>query len=104
MTCHYCKAICKRFGRHRNGLQRFRCLQCHKTFTEDHEKPLDDMRVPVDRAVSVLKLLLEGMSIRSVERLLSFQNVQLGGHAVLDAILGEPHRVLLRRDSLVRDL
>lgn len=68
MTCHYCRAACKRFGKHRNGLQRYRCNQCHKTFTEEHERPLDEMRLPIDRAVSVLQLLLEGMSIRSVER------------------------------------
>lgn len=68
MTCHSCQSVCKRFGRHRNGLQRFRCRQCKKTFTEDHEKPLDEMRLPVDRAVSVLQLLLEGMSVRSAER------------------------------------
>jgi transposase-like protein/IS1 family transposase len=68
MTCHYCRNTCKRFGKHRNGLQRFRCNQCAKTFTEEHERPLDDMRLPMDQAVSVLKLLLEGMSVRSVER------------------------------------
>ena len=68
MTCHYCRTACKRFGRHRNGLQRFRCTQCRKTFTEEHERPLDEMRLPFDRAVSILKLLLDGMSIRSAER------------------------------------
>src|ERR1035441_4999520 len=44
MTCHSCQIACKRFGRHRNGLQRFRCTQCGKTLTEDHTRPLDDMR------------------------------------------------------------
>ena len=68
MTCHYCRTTCKRFGKHRNGLQRFRCNQCSKTFTEDHERPLDEMRLPLDRAVSILSLLVEGMSVRSVER------------------------------------
>ena len=68
MTCHYCRNTCKRFGKHRNGLQRFRCNQCAKTFTEEHDRPLDDMRLPLDRAVSILQLLLEGMSVRSVER------------------------------------
>ncbi len=68
MTCHYCRTACKRFGRHRNGLQRFRCKQCNKTYTEDHERPLDEMRLSFDKAVSVLQLLLEGMSIRSAER------------------------------------
>jgi transposase-like protein/IS1 family transposase len=69
MTCHYCKTTCKRFGKHRNGLQRFRCNQCAKTFTEEHERPLDEMRLPLDRAVNVLQLLLEGMIIRSAERI-----------------------------------
>jgi len=68
MTCHYCRTTCKRFGKHRNGLQRYRCNQCAKTFTEEHERPLDEMRLPFDRAVSILQLLLEGMSVRSVER------------------------------------
>lgn len=68
MTCHYCRTTCKRFGKHRNGLQRYRCNQCTKTFTEDHERPLDEMRLPLDRAENVLRLLLEGMSVRSVER------------------------------------
>jgi transposase-like protein/IS1 family transposase len=68
MTCHNCQAACKRFGRHRNGLQRFRCKQCNKTYTEAHERPLDEMRLPVNRAVAVLQLLLEGMSVRSAER------------------------------------
>ena len=68
MTCHNCQAACKRFGRHRNGLQRFRCKQCNRTYTEDHERPLDAMRTPLDRALNALQLLLEGMSVRSVER------------------------------------
>ena len=45
MTCHYCKNTCKRFGKHRNGLQHFRCRQCKRTFTEEHEKPLDGIRL-----------------------------------------------------------
>jgi transposase-like protein/IS1 family transposase len=69
MTCHNCQSACNRFGKHRNGLQRFRCSQCRKTFTEDHARPLDDMRMPLDRALLCLQLLLEGNSIRSTERI-----------------------------------
>lgn len=69
MTCHNCQSQCKRFGKHRNGLQRFRCNQCQKTYTEDHQRPLDEMRLPLQQAVSILQLLLEGMSIRSAERI-----------------------------------
>jgi transposase-like protein/IS1 family transposase len=68
VTCHNCRIICKRFGKHRNGLQRFRCNQCRKTFTENHSNPLGDMRLPLDKAANILNLLVEGMSVRSVER------------------------------------
>lgn len=69
MTCHNCNSACKRSGKHRNGLQRYRCLQCRKTFTEDHAQPLGDMRLPMEKATMILKLLVEGTSIRSIERL-----------------------------------
>ncbi|MCU1300234.1 MAG: helix-turn-helix protein [Candidatus Sulfotelmatobacter sp.] len=68
MTCHNCQSTCNRFGKHRNGLQRYRCSQCRKTFTEDHTRPLVGMRLPLDKAESILKLLVEGMSLRSIER------------------------------------
>lgn len=68
MTCHNCQIACNRFGKHRNGLQRFRCSQCRKTFTESHNRPLDEMRIPLDKAIMILKLLVEGTSIRSIER------------------------------------
>jgi transposase-like protein/IS1 family transposase len=69
MICPACQIECRRFGKHRNGLQRFQCVQCRKTYTEAHEKPLADMTVPMDKAVLALKLLVEGASIRSVERI-----------------------------------
>jgi len=69
MTCHNCRTECRRFGRHRNGLQRFQCGQCGKTFTEPHERPLDEMRLALAKAEMILKLLCEGVSIRSIERL-----------------------------------
>jgi transposase-like protein/IS1 family transposase len=71
VTCHNCQTLCNRFGKHRNGLQRYRCSQCRKTFTEDHAQPLGEMRLPMEKAESILKLLVEGMSIRSIERVTS---------------------------------
>lgn len=69
MTCHNCQSSCRKFGKHRNGLQRFRCDQCRKTFTEDHATPLDTMRIPMEKATEVLRLMVEGMSVRSIERI-----------------------------------
>jgi len=67
-SCSHSKA--KRFGRDRKGNQRFRCLLCGKTWTEKQpDGPLGPMRLPVETAKTVLKLLLEGNSIRSTERI-----------------------------------
>jgi len=71
MTCEGCSVACQRFGQHRNGLRRFRCPQCRKTYTEAHERTLGTMYISQDRAVLALQLLLEGNSIRSTERITS---------------------------------
>lgn len=68
MTCHNCQSLCRKFGKHRNGLQRYRCNRCRKTFTEDHVRPLTEMRLPMEKAAMILRLLVEGSSIRSIER------------------------------------
>jgi transposase-like protein len=69
MTCADCDIRCANFGKHRNGLRRFRCGQCGKTYTEPHAKPLGDMTVPMEKAILALRMLLEGSSVRSVERI-----------------------------------
>ncbi len=53
----------KRFGRHRNGSQRFRCVLCGKTFTEDRLRPIGEKRVDESKALQVLEMLMEGVSI-----------------------------------------
>jgi len=40
----------RRIGRDRNGNQRFRCLNCGKTWTVREARPLGDMRVSVETA------------------------------------------------------
>jgi transposase-like protein/IS1 family transposase len=59
----------KRHGHDRNGNQRFRCLLCGLTWIKEQSKPLGNMRIAKDKAVLCLRLLLEGNSIRSVERI-----------------------------------
>jgi transposase-like protein len=68
MTCEACEVKCQRFGTHRNGLRRFRCPQCKKTFTEAHRLTLGEMYISEDKMLIALKLLLEGNSIRSTMR------------------------------------
>jgi transposase-like protein/IS1 family transposase len=69
VTCHSCRIECKRKGRDRNGNQRYQCRQCSKTFLEPREKTLDGMYLPMDKTEMVLRLLLEGNSVSSTERL-----------------------------------
>lgn len=58
----------KKHGKDRYGNQRWRCLNCGKTWIEAQPKPLGAMIVPVDDAKLALRLLVEGSSIRSTCR------------------------------------
>jgi len=69
MTCHNCHTECKKLGKHRNGPRLFRCRQCRKTFTENHDKPLGSMNTPLDKAIKVIELLVEGCSVSTAERI-----------------------------------
>lgn len=69
MNCPSCNESAKKFGKHRNGLQRYRCLNCGKTFTEEHSRLLGDMTLPEEKAIAVLQHLVEGCSIRSTSRM-----------------------------------
>lgn len=69
MNCQNCNGETKKFGKDRKGNQRFRCLSCGKTAIQPYDKPLDEMRLPIEKAVMVLRLLVEGNSIRSTERI-----------------------------------
>jgi len=69
MVCHNCKIEAKKFGKDRKGNQRYRCAQCRKTFQEMKENVLGNMRISLDKAETCLKLMLEGMSIRSIQRI-----------------------------------
>jgi transposase-like protein len=69
MNCAACGKACQRFGRHRNGLRRFRCARCKRTYTEPHQRILESTYVPEQRITLALQLLLEGNSIRSTERI-----------------------------------
>lgn len=104
MTCTACNIACQRFGKHRNGLRRFRCPQCKRTYTEPHKRTLDAMYIPQDRAVLATRLLLEGNSIRSTERCTGIDRTTL---AKLLVLAGERCEKLLAdriTDLPVRDV
>ncbi len=69
MTCHNCRIECRKFGKTRKGQQRYRCCQCYKTHSEPRNEYLGGMYTSPEKVESVIKLLVEGCSIRSIERL-----------------------------------
>jgi transposase-like protein/IS1 family transposase len=69
VTCKDCDLKCQSIGKHRNGLRRFRCPKCRKSYTEPHRRTLDTMYISGEKATLALQLLLEGNSIRSTQRI-----------------------------------
>jgi transposase-like protein/IS1 family transposase len=55
-------------GKNKCGNQRYKCATCGATFV-DESGPLGDMRLDMKQATMALSLMLEGMSVRSVQRL-----------------------------------
>ena len=83
MTCEACDVMCQRFGKHRNGLARFRCPQCKKTYTEAHHQTLGEMYVSERKdCSSPCKLLIEGNSIRSTMRITG-----MDGNTIMKALV-----------------
>jgi len=70
VTCHSCKVEAVKAGRAKSGLQRFKCQQCSKRFTEPKERLFgDESRLPEEKALMILHCLVEGNSVRSTARL-----------------------------------
>jgi transposase-like protein/IS1 family transposase len=69
MHCPTCQQPMRRCGKNRSGSQRFRCDSCRKTITDKATLLLDHRRVAEEKMILCLRMLLEGNSIRSVERL-----------------------------------
>lgn len=69
MNCPACQNVTRKFGRDRKGNQRHQCLTCGKTFADIPARPLGDMRLPMEKALACLKLLVEGNSVRATCRI-----------------------------------
>jgi len=68
MTCHNCRTKCQKFGRDRKGNQRYKCCQCYKTYSERPEK-LDGTNKSEAEIEQIIRLFVEGCSVRSIERI-----------------------------------
>ena len=68
MQCHLCQNEARRAGRNRNGSQRYRCDECARYFTDEQTRPVDNRCVDPAKMLTILRLLLEGNSVRALQR------------------------------------
>ena len=102
MTCHNCRSECRKFGKRQNR-QRYQCNQCRKVFTDARDGSLDGMYLPIEKAELVLKLLLEGNSVSTVERITEVHHTTILKLLVLagekcERIMAEKIRNVVVRD------
>ena len=69
MNCPTCQTESRKHGKDRKGNQRFYCAACSKSFIEAQDKPLGNMYLSLEKAIRCINMLVEGCSIRTVERL-----------------------------------
>ncbi len=80
--CPVCGGPARRFGTNRNGSQRLRCTPCARTFTDGSTRPPDRRCLAPDKARLCLRMLLEGNSVRSTERLTEVHRDTIIAHCV----------------------
>lgn len=97
MVGHNCQLLAQKFGRDRQGNQRYYCAYGYKTFSEPPEKLLDPMYLRSDRALLCLHLLVEGNSIASATRV---SGVDKGTILSLLQVAGQ--RCLRRMDERIK--
>ncbi len=62
MTCHNCRIEMVKAGFYgKRRVQRYKCQQCGKRFSEPQEKPFGaDVRLPKEKVLLILNCLVEG--------------------------------------------
>jgi len=100
VTCHNCRIECAKAGKRPDGLQRYRCAQCGKTFSDRKDFGVIGHK-QADEASSLLalQLLCEGNSIRSASRITGLHRDTIMRLVVM---AGERCEALLSR--MVRDV
>jgi transposase-like protein/IS1 family transposase len=68
MLCQLCQEEAQKSGWNRSGSQRYYCGDCRRYFTDGSTLAKDRRRVAPEKMSMILSFLLEGMSIRALER------------------------------------
>jgi transposase-like protein/IS1 family transposase len=99
MNCPNCDNLSKKDGKDRHGEQRFKCTECGKRFTLAKDKLLGSMILDTDKALLCLKLLVEGNSVRSTERITGVHR-----DTVLSLLETVGKKCIWLQETLVRDV
>src|SRR5687767_2727374 len=95
MLCPTCQTEARKFGKDRDGNQRYQCIICRTTFADRPARLLGDMRIDLDKALSCLHHLVEGTSVRATARLVGTDRDTI--LALLDLIGERCNKLLLGR-------
>lgn len=101
-ACHGVKdqenvIVRRRYGS--DGIRFLRCRKCGEEFSERRGTPLFDLRIRMDRIISVVSHLAEGTGVRKTSRLTGVSRDTVG--RILKRVGGHAKEV---HDLLVRDL
>src|SRR5438093_9523116 len=99
MECSQCHGPGQRRGKNRNGSQRFRCNECGQFFTDEASRPADRRCLSPEKAILCMRMLLEGNSVRSIERITSVHR-----DTILDLLVAAGQQCLAFFDKRVRDV
>jgi transposase-like protein/IS1 family transposase len=101
MTCKRCHhQNVKKFGVYgRKRVQRYRCRDCSATFSEPASRPLGSHTIEFDKAVQIVRLLMEGVTIRGISRLTGVHKSTI---MALSVTIGQKCLELL--DSRIKDI
>jgi len=100
MTCHFCKSTAKKFGKYGlKKIQRYRCLECGKTFSDEQENVLDGMYTDLEKATQVINLLVEGVGINAAARI-----AKVNKRTVLNLLVIVGERCAKLMDTKLRNL
>ena len=99
MNCPKCNSLSKKDGKDRHGDQRFKCTECGKRFSIQKEKLLGAMILSEEKALLCLKLLVEGNSVRSTERITGVHRTTI--FSLLETV---GKKCIWIQESLVKDV
>jgi IS1 family transposase/transposase-like protein len=69
MQCPKCQEAPQKYGRTKDGRQRYQCRPCQRILVQPKPRPAVEIRLPQERMLLIAQLLVEGVSLRAVERL-----------------------------------